>query len=142
MTDPLAKALLLLPHGPEFRFLDRLLTLDPGVRGEAEFTVRGDQPFLRGHFPANPILPGVLLVEAAAQLVGVVAQSDPLSAPLRDLRLTAIRAAKILGAVRPKETVHLSAEVTGRLGHLVQGRVRATLNGAPVFQCEITLAGG
>ncbi|MFA6547132.1 MAG: beta-hydroxyacyl-ACP dehydratase, partial [Limisphaerales bacterium] len=79
MNDPdtLAQALAFLPHGPEFRFVDRLTVLEPGVRGEGEYTVRGDEPFLRGHFPGDPMMPGVLLVEAAAQLAGIVAQSDP-----------------------------------------------------------------
>ena len=70
-------ALAFLPHGPEFRFVDRLLTLDPGKNGSGEYKVRGDEPFLRGHFPGQPLFPGVLLVEAAAQLAGTVAQSDP-----------------------------------------------------------------
>ncbi|MST95403.1 MAG: hypothetical protein EXS33_09100 [Pedosphaera sp.] len=77
MSDPLAIALASLPHGPEFRFLDRLLRLDPGQSGAGEYTVRRDEPFLRGHFPGQPMMPGVLLVEAAAQLAGTVAQSDP-----------------------------------------------------------------
>src|SRR5882724_171753 len=73
----LATALNSLPHGPEFRFLDRLLSLEPGQSGVGEYTVRGDEPFLRGHFPGQPMVPGVVLVEAAAQLAGTIAQSDP-----------------------------------------------------------------
>jgi len=94
-------ALSFLPHGPEFRFLDRLLRLDPGRSGEGEYQVRGDEPFLKGHFPGQPLFPGVLLVEAAAQLAGVVAQSDPNIQPLPDLKLTALRSVKILGSARP-----------------------------------------
>src|SRR5882762_3762227 len=101
MTDHLAKAIDVLPHGPEFRFLDRLLTLDPGKSGTGEYTVRGDEPFLRGHFPGQPLLPGVLLVEAAAQLAGTVAQSDPQIPPLAGLKLTALRSIKILGTAKP-----------------------------------------
>src|SRR5437867_8091263 len=113
MTDPLAGALQHLPHGIEFRFLDRLTSLDPGKSGAGEYTVRGDEPFLRGHFPGEPMLPGVLLVEAAAQLAGAVAQSDPQLPPLRGLKLTAIRGAKILGTARPGEIIRLDARVIG-----------------------------
>ena len=91
------QALEQLPHGPEFRFVDRLLALEPGISGVGEYTVRGDEGFLRGHFPGEPLLPGVLLLEAAAQLAGVVAQADPARVPFSGLKLPAIRAAKILG---------------------------------------------
>ena len=84
MSD-LVESLKLLPHGPEFRFIDRLLTLDPGTSGSAEYTVKGTEPFLRGHFPGEPLMPGVLLIEAAAQLAGVVAQSHPELPPLPGL---------------------------------------------------------
>lgn len=90
-----------LPHGPEFRFLDKVVSLTPGKEGTGEYLVRGDEFFLRGHFPGDPIFPGVLLVEAAAQLAGVVAQSDPGVLPLAGLKLTAIRAVKLPGAARP-----------------------------------------
>lgn len=134
-------ALRHLPHGPEFRFLDRLTALDPGKTGAGEYTVRGDEPFLRGHFPGSPLMPGVLLVEAAAQLAGVVAQSDPAIPPLPGLKLTALRAVKILGAARPGETIRLEANITGRLANLIQARATATVNGAVVLQAELTLSG-
>ena len=137
MTDALQR----LPHGPEFRFVDRMLTLEPGVKGTAEYTPRGDEAFFQGHFPGDPLLPGVLLLEAAAQFAGVVAQSDPSSEPLRGLKLTAVRAAKILGTVRPGETVTLHAQVSGRMGHLIQAQATATLRGTLLLQCELTLAG-
>src|SRR5882672_10456368 len=118
-----------LPHGPEFRFLDRIVKLEPGESGEGEYMVRGDEPFLRGHFPGQPIFPGVLLVEAAAQLAGTVAQSDPQIPPLGGLKLTAMRGIKILGTARPGEVIQLEAKVLNRLGNLIQAQVSATVNG-------------
>ena len=141
MNDPLTIALQHLPHGSEFRFLDRLTALDPGKSGTGEYTVRGDEPFLRGHFPGTPLMPGVLLVEAAAQLAGVVAQSDPQIPPLPGLKLTALRAVKILGTACPGEVIHLEATLTGRLANLVQARASATVNGAVVMHAELTLSG-
>ncbi|HAB18644.1 MAG TPA: 3-hydroxyacyl-ACP dehydratase FabZ family protein [Verrucomicrobiota bacterium] len=137
MNDLLAQ----LPHGPEFRFVDRLLALEPGVSGIAEYTLRGDEPFLRGHFPGEPLLPGVLLIEAAAQLAGVIAQADPQQAPLAGLKLTAIRAAKILGTARPGESVTVHARISGRMGPLVQAQATATVRGTLVLHCEVTLSG-
>ena len=141
MSDALSQALAALPHGPEFRFLDRLLTLEPGQRGSAEFTLRGDEAFLRGHFPGEPLLPGVLLIEAAAQLAGVVAQSDPAHPSLPGLKLTAVRGAKITGSARPGETVVLEAQVVGRMGPLISARATARVSEVTVLQCEVTLAG-
>jgi 3-hydroxyacyl-[acyl-carrier-protein] dehydratase len=135
------EALKSLPHGPEFRFLDRLTELDPGKSGSGEYTVRGDEPFLRGHFPGQPIFPGVLLVEAAAQLAGTVAQSDPQIPPLARLKLTAMRGIKILGTARPDEVIQLDAKILSRLGNLIQAQVVAKVNGQTVMQGELTLSG-
>ena len=145
MLRPVSTALLeqtlrQLPHGPEFRFVDRLIELDPGRRGVGEYTVRGDEAFLRGHFPGDPLMPGVLLVEAVAQLAGVVAQSDPAIPPLAGLKLTALRAVKILGSARPGERLRLEATVSGRMGGLVQATTTASVAGRMVLHAEVTLS--
>ena len=139
--DDLQHALNLLPHGAEFRFIDRLTKLNPGQGGQGEYTVRGDEPFLRGHFPGEPIFPGVLLVEAAAQLAGVVAQSDEKIPPLNNLKLTALRNVKILGTARPGEIIQIEAHVIGRLGTLVQAQATARVVGEIVLTAELTLSG-
>ena len=139
--DQLQDALNALPHGPEFRFLDRLLSLVPGKEGVGEYRVRGDEPFLQGHFPGDPLLPGVLLVEAAAQLAGVVAQNDPVIPPVPRFKLTALRAVKILGSARPGEVIRIEARITGRLGPLVQAQARAFVANQGVLTAELTLGG-
>jgi 3-hydroxyacyl-[acyl-carrier-protein] dehydratase len=144
LTPPgelLKRALELLPHGTEFRFVDRLIELDPGKSGVGEYRVRGDEAFLKGHFPGKPIFPGVLLVEAGAQLAGVVAQSDPAIAPLPGLRLTALRGVKIFGTAAPGQTIRLEARVTGRLGKLVQAETIVSLEGKGVMSAQIALSG-
>jgi 3-hydroxyacyl-[acyl-carrier-protein] dehydratase len=141
MPTSLQQALELLPHGPEFRFVDRLLSLVPGKEGVGEYSVRGDEPWLQGHFPGEPLLPGVLLVEAAVQLAGVVAQSDPGIQPLKGMKLTALRAVKILGTARPGELLRIEARVTGRLGALVQAQAHASVAGQPVLTADLTLSG-
>ena len=131
----------LLPHGPEFRFVDRLVELEPGKTGVGEYRVRGDEPFLQGHFPGRPIFPGVLLLEAVAQLAGVVAQSDPAIPPLDGLKLTAIRGVKIVGTAAPGQTIRLNASILGRMNHLINAQGSALVNGTVVMQCELTLSG-
>jgi 3-hydroxyacyl-[acyl-carrier-protein] dehydratase len=141
IDDIAAQALACLPHGPEFRFLDRIVRLEPGLSAVGEYTVRGDEPFLRGHFPGQPLFPGVLLVEAAAQLAGTLAQSDPQIPPLPGLKLTALRSVKILGTAKPGEIIRLEAAIAGRLGNLVQARATATVSGQPILRAELTLSG-
>jgi len=141
VRDDFLQSLQRLPHGPEFRFLDRLVALDPGKRGTGEYTVRGDESFLRGHFPGEPLFPGVLLIEAAAQLAGTIAQSDPEIAPLPNLKLTALRSVKILGSAKPGQVIRLEATITGRLGNLVQAHAKAEVNGETVLTADITLCG-
>jgi 3-hydroxyacyl-[acyl-carrier-protein] dehydratase len=141
MPDLLQLAMKSLPHGPEFRFVDRLLSLTPGKEGVGEYRVRGDEYYLRGHLPGEPILPGVLLVEAGAQVAGMVAQEDPANPSMPRLKLTALRAVKILGTARPGETLRIEASITGRLGQLVQAEVSAFITNTRVLSAELTLSG-
>ncbi len=141
MDDLLQVALKALPHGAEFRFLDNLVSLSPGLVGVGEYHVRGDEYYLRGHLPGEPILPGVLLVEAGAQLAGVVAQEDPYNPSMPRLKLTALRAVKILRSAGPGDTVRLEARITARLGMLVQAQVSATIDGSQAMAAEVTLSG-
>jgi 3-hydroxyacyl-[acyl-carrier-protein] dehydratase len=87
------------------------------------------------------MMPGVILVEAIAQLGGVVAQSDPAVPVLGDLRLTAIRAAKIYGAAVPGETLTIMVSLEGRLGGLVQVGGEVGVGGRVLATAKVTLSG-
>lgn len=139
--DILQLVMRLLPHGPEFRFVDRMVSLTSGVKGVGEYKVRGDEYYLRGHLPGEPIFPGVLLVEAGAQVAGIVAQEDPLNPRWPRMKLTALRAVKILGSARPGDTLRIEAAITGVLGFLIQAEVSAFIAGKKVLSAELTLSG-
>jgi 3-hydroxyacyl-[acyl-carrier-protein] dehydratase len=141
VIELLAKTLDLLPHGPEFRFIDRLIGLEPGKSAVAEYFVKGTEPFLRGHFPDQPLFPGVLLIEAGAQLAGIVAQSDPSLAPLPGLKLAAVRAIKIAGSAKPGEMIRIEAILSGRLSNLIQAEIKALVAGGVVMEGSVTLSG-
>lgn len=129
-----------LPHGPEFRFVDRVVDFQRGKSGVAVYTVRGDEHFLRGHFPGNPIMPGVLLIEAVAQLAGCVGQAGR-ETPLKNLKLAGVRQAKISGTAKPGETIELSVTITGQMANVFQAAGTASVGGRVILQADVILAG-
>ena len=137
-----ADALSSLPHGPEFRFVDDLTALDPGKSATGVYRITGAEAFLPGHFPGQPIMPAVLLIESIAQVAGIAAQTDLVHGSLPNLRLTAVRGVKILGAATPGESLEIQADILGRLGNLIQAQGRVTVAGRTLAEGQVTLSGG
>jgi len=137
----LKTALSSLPHGPEFRFVDALTELDPGKSARGTYLLRGDEHFLKGHFPGQALMPAVLMVEAIAQVAGIAAQTDLVIPPMAELRLTAIRGIKIFGAAFPGETLEIEATLQGRMGNLVQATGKVSVEGRILAEGQVTLSG-
>lgn len=132
--------LLGLPHRPPFVFVRELIQCDPGVSAHAATSFDGGDPMFAGHFPGNPLVPGVILTEALAQTAGIAAASGfPENArPL--FLLSAIRMMKFLRAVRPEEPVDLVAEKLAQVDDLIQFRVAASVRGEPVAEGQLVLS--
>ncbi len=112
---------------------------DPGVSAECITTFAGDDPMFAGHFPGNPLVPGVILTEALAQTAGIAAASAHADNAGPLFLLSAIRNMKFFQAVRPEERIVLHARKIAEMGDLLQFGVRAEVDGKRVAEGELVL---
>lgn len=129
-----------LPQRPPFRFLSRVLEHEPGVSGVGVWGVTGSEDFFAGHFPGKPIVPGVLLAEALAQLAGIVAFANMGEAEEPRLARLAQVNVKFLAPVAPPAEITLGARVVRALGALRVMDVRAESGGREAASGQVTLA--
>jgi len=129
----------LLPHRPPFRFVSSIQDLSPGVFGVGVWAIRGDEAFFQGHFPDEPVVPGVLITEALAQLSGLVGvhRGAKGAQPRGRLAHTDIR---FDSAVVPPAEVRLRTSVTLSLGNLVQFEVSASVADRVIARGSLALA--
>ena len=130
MSGPLDRAAIeeILPHREPFLLLDEVTELEPGARVVARKLVREDEWYLPGHFPGNPIMPGVLMVEAMAQCGAVAVLSEEanrgklaLFAGIDDVRFKRL--------VRPGDELELVCELERLRGPVGRGKARAAVGG-------------
>jgi 3-hydroxyacyl-[acyl-carrier-protein] dehydratase len=116
-----------------------LIACEPGVSAECETQFSSDDPMLAGHFPGDPLVPGVILTEALAQTAGIAAASaHPEHAQPRFL-LSAIRQMKFFHAVRPEERIVLRARRVAAVDELLQFEVEALIDGKQVARGQLVL---
>lgn len=125
-----------IPHRDPFLLLDRVTELEPGVRGVGELDVRADAFWVPGHFPEHAVMPGVLIVEAMAQ-VGAMAL---LSMPENDGRIAffaGIDKVRFKRQVVPGDTLVMEIVITKARGAIGFGEARAFVDGE--LACSGTL---
>ena len=125
-----------LPHRSPFLLLDTMLTIEPGVRASAQWTLRGDEWFFPGHFPGRPTTPGVLLLESIAQCGAVVVLSDERYAGRLPL-FGGVERARFRRQIVPGDTVLVECEMTKLSARGGKGFGRATLDGELAASAEI-----
>ncbi|MGD0464412.1 MAG: phosphopantetheine-binding protein [Tepidisphaeraceae bacterium] len=123
-----------LPHGPEFRFVSRVDEVRPGEMARGAWIVSGKEPYLAGHFPGSPIVPGVLIAEALAQISGIAGPSD--SGP--EGKVAHIDVRFEAPAVPPVE-IALSSKIVRVLGSLQMCEVTAQAGPTVLARGSITL---
>lgn len=129
----------IIPHRYPFLLIDRIIELEDGKKCTGIKQVSGNEPFFQGHFPDYAVMPGVLIVEALAQ-VGAVAMLKLEENHGKLAMFTGIDKCRFKKQVTPGDTLQLEVEMTRVKGPLGKGVAKATVNGEIACSCEISFA--
>ncbi|MEK3659704.1 3-hydroxyacyl-ACP dehydratase FabZ [Paenibacillus sp. FSL E2-8871] len=129
----------IIPHRNPFLLVDRILEINEGKRAVGIKNVTINEPYFLGHFPDYPVMPGVLIVEALAQ-VGGVAMSNVESNNHKIGLLTGIDNCRFKRQVKPGDQLLLVFDVIRIKGQIVKGKGVATVNNELVCESEIMFA--
>jgi 3-hydroxyacyl-[acyl-carrier-protein] dehydratase len=125
----------ILPHRYPFLLVDRVVSLEPGVKLEAYKNVTGNEEFFNGHFPGHPVMPGVLILEALAQASAVLAYStERFDKAKQVIYLAGIDGARFKRPVRPGDRLELHARIEKRKGPLWKMYCEALVDGQKVAE--------
>ena len=127
-----------LPHRYPFLLIDRVLEHESGSYLKALKNVTINEPFFQGHFPGQPVMPGVLIIEAMAQATGILSLSDMDEEYKNTLyMLVGIDKARFRGQVLPGDALHLEVTLKRNMRGIGQYEGKATVDGKLVAQAEL-----
>ena len=131
----------IIPHRYPFLLIDTIEELEPGVRGVGRKCVSMNEPFFQGHFPGNPVMPGVLIIEALAQVGAVALLSQP-EWKGRTAYFAGIDKARFRQKVVPGDVLTLETAILKVKGPVGVGKAVAAVNGKVAAEAELTFALG
>lgn len=131
----------ILPHRPPFLLVDRITACEPGVSAHGIKCVTINEPFFVGHFPQKHVMPGVLIVEALAQVGAVAILSEPENRGKLAF-FGGIKNCRFKKQVVPGDVLELCCELTDRRGSVGFGKAVARVDGKIAAQAELTFAIG
>lgn len=131
----------IIPHRHPFLLIDTIEELESGKRAVGKKCVTYNEPYFAGHFPQEPVMPGVLMIEALAQVGAVAILSQP-EFKGRTAYFAAINSAKFKGKVIPGDVLRLETEIIKVKGPIGIGSAKAYVGDKLVVQAELTFAIG
>jgi 3-hydroxyacyl-[acyl-carrier-protein] dehydratase len=134
-----ASPLDLLPHRAPMRLVETLLEVVPGVSARTRRIAQPGDWYFQGHFPGDPVVPAIALVEFLAQTGGIAASSAA-GATTRGLRVAAFGGFKFPGAARPHAVLEATARVAGRMGGMIKIEGEVEADGVRVAAGSLVLA--
>lgn len=131
----------IIPHRSPFLLIDTIEELEPGIRAVGKKCVSFNEPYFQGHFPGNPVMPGVLILEALAQ-VGAVAFLDLPDWKGKTAYFAGIDKARFKQKVVPGDVLMLETKILKIKGPMGIGEAAAYVDGKLVCKAELTFAVG
>lgn len=131
----------IIPHRHPFLLIDRVEELEPGVKAIGYKSITYNEPYFLGHFPEEPVMPGVLQIEALAQ-TGAVAILSKKENKGKTAYFGGINQARFKRKVVPGDTLKLDCQIVKQKGSIGVGRAVATVDGEIVVSAELTFVVG
>ncbi|MGE6630312.1 3-hydroxyacyl-ACP dehydratase FabZ [Bacillus sp. NPDC077027] len=131
----------IIPHRYPFLLVDRILEVDGEKRAVGIKNVTANEEFFNGHFPDYPVMPGVLIVEALAQVFGVIMLNKEENKGKIGL-FAGIDGCRFKKQVKPGDQLRLEVEITRFRGPVVKGKAVATVDGEVACEAELTFSIG
>lgn len=131
----------ILPHRQPFLLIDTVEELEAGLRAVAKKNVSFNEPYFAGHFPGNPVMPGVLILEALAQTGAVVILSQP-EWKGKTAYFAGVNKVKFKRKVLPGDTLVLETRIVKMKGSMGVGEAVAYVDGKVACSAELTFAIG
>jgi beta-hydroxyacyl-ACP dehydratase FabZ len=129
----------LLPHRYPFLLVDRILELEVGKRAVGIKAVTINEPFFPGHFPGHPVMPGVLVIEAMAQVGGILLMRSQNASPGKKVMyFTGIDKARFRKPVLPGDVLRFEVEIIQQRRLMSRMQARATVEGGLAVEAELS----